>query len=284
LFLVSFSFSKIVKVADASDKIAVIPVTGVITVGGDSAAFSPTGASSTSIVKFIEEAGKEESIKGIVLEINSPGGSAVASKEIADAVKKSEKPVVAWIREVGASGGYWVASAADEVVADPLSITGSIGAIGSYLEFSGLFEEYGIGYERLVSGKYKDTGVPYRELNEDERRLFQSKLDMIHDVFIEEVAKNRELEISEVRKVATGEFYLGKEAFELELIDYLGNKDTAVSLIEKMAGIKDVKLVRYEKKMTLLDFFGGLSVKGFYLVGQGIGDSFRVESSLPRLE
>ena len=107
------------------------------------------------------------------MEINSPGGSAVASDEIATAVKNAKKPVISLIREVGASGGYWVASASDYIIANRMSITGSIGVISSYLEFSGLMEKYGVGYERLVAGENKDLLTPYKKLEADQKALVQ---------------------------------------------------------------------------------------------------------------
>ena len=135
-----------------SGNVALIPIEGVITTDGGSY-FNEQTISSKNIVEFIEDADKNSQVEAIVLEINSPGGSAVASDEISIAVKKVKKPVVAMIREVGASGGYWVASSADYIVAHRMAITGSIGVISSYLEFSGLMENHGVGYERLVDRK-----------------------------------------------------------------------------------------------------------------------------------
>jgi len=278
LFVLSYASSKLININDARDKIAVIPITGVITIDGGGIGFESQGASSTDIVQFIQEANKNPNVKGIILEINSPGGSAVASKEIADAVKNSKKPVVSWIREVGASGAYWISSSSKLIAADPLSITGSIGVTGSYLEFSDLFEKYGVTYERLVSGKYKDTGSPYKELTEEEKRLLQDKINQIHSVFVDEVASNRKLNRNQVEKLATGEFYLGKEAYDLGLVDYLGGKDLALNLTKQLAGIKEAELIRYEKKRGIFDIVGGLSAKNFYYMGKGIGSEIKTSS------
>ena len=278
LFVLSYASSKLININDARDKIAVIPITGVITIDGGGIGFESQGASSTDIVQFIQEANKNPNVKGIILEINSPGGSAVASKEIADAVKNSKKPVVSWIREVGASGAYWISSSSKLIAADPLSITGSIGVTGSYLEFSDLFEKYGVTYERLVSGKYKDTGSPYKELTEEEKRLLQDKINQIHSVFVDEVASNRKLNRNQVEKLATGEFYLGKEAYDLGLVDYLGGKDLALNLTKQLAGIKEAELIRYERKRGIFDIVGGLSAKNFYYMGKGIGSEIKTSS------
>ena len=171
LFVVSYASSRLIDIKDTRDKIAVIPITGVITIDGGGIGFESSGASSTDIVEFIQEANKNQNVKGILLEINSPGGSAVASKEIADAVENSKKPVVSWIREVGASGAYWISSSSKLIVADPLSITGSIGVTGSYLEFSELFSKYGVTYQEMSTGEYKDLGSPYERLSEKNKKV-----------------------------------------------------------------------------------------------------------------
>src|SRR3989344_1664750 len=145
-----------------SATVAVIPIEGVITTAEDDL-FSDV-ANSRDIVDLIKEADNNPNVKAIVFEINSPGGSPVASEEIANAIKQTSKPTVAYIREVGASGGYWIASATDRIFASRMSITGSIGVIGSYLEFDGLLDKYNITYRRLVGGKYKDIGSPFKEL------------------------------------------------------------------------------------------------------------------------
>jgi len=253
--------------------VAKIPIEGAITGGAISSLGSAT-VSSKDIVRFIQEADENSRVKIILLEINSPGGSAVASDEIAAAVKKAKKPVVALIREAGASGGYWIASAADHIIANRMSITGSIGVISSYLEFSGLMEEYGVGYERLVAGDNKDIGVPLRKLEDKERAVLQGKLDKIHDFFIQGVAENRDMKISEIQKVATGEFYLGVEALELGLIDQLGDTDTAEEYMKQNYGLEKVEYVVYQRKTGLFDIFGGVVSGMFFSMGEGIASVF----------
>ncbi|MDP6642041.1 MAG: signal peptide peptidase SppA [Candidatus Nanoarchaeia archaeon] len=271
LWLLSFLISNVFKVEDFGDKIAIIPIKGVITTDGFEDILRSGSASSTSIVKSIQKANSDSSVKGMILEINSPGGTVVASKEIANEIKKSNKPVVALIREVGASGAYWIASSSNKIIADPLSITGSIGVIGSYLEFSELMEEYGVGYERLVAGDLKDAGSPFRKLSEEEKSLLQSKLDIIHEVFIDEVAENRNLDKKTVRKIANGFFYLGKEAKELGLVDELGDKELAINITKELANVEEVNIVRYEEKRRLSDILSKISAYSFYFIGRGIG-------------
>ena len=276
IFIVFFLFPLSLSVFSGQvldGNVALIPIEGMITGSGGSYLGKST-LSSQDMVNFIKQADQNEKIKVILLEINSPGGSAVASDEIAAAVKKTNKPVVALIREVGASGGYWIASAADHIIANRMSITGSIGVLSSYLEFSGLMDDYGVNYEKMVAGKYKDMGTPFRKLKDDERGILQEKLNKIHGFFIEEIVENRNLKKSNVVKISTGEFYLGVEALQLGLVDQLGDKDSAIDYIKGEYNIEEVSFAEYrrelgffEKLSTVLDSFS-------FHVGEGLGSIF----------
>ena len=247
-------------------KIAVIPIKGEIGIGGS--------VDPTETIKEIKKADKDLTVKAIILEINSPGGSVVPTEEIAKAVKDANKPVVSWIREVGASGAYWIASASDKIVADPASLTGSIGVTSSYLQFSKLLDTYGVTYERLVTGKFKDAGSEFKELTPDERAYLQSKIDVINELFIDTVAENRKLPRENVAKLATGEIFLGSEALDLGLVDVLGGKEDAKKAAQALAGITHSKLVSTKDKNKGL--IGALSqeAKTFaYFLGKGIGEA-----------
>ena len=260
------------KIFDGSQygNVALIPIEGIITSGLESS-FGVDAIHSQTIIDFIEDAEQNSEIQVILLEINSPGGSAVASDEIGLAIKKVSKPVVVLIKEVGASGGYWIASAGDHIIANRMSITGSIGVISSYLEFSGLMEKYGVGYERLVAGEYKDIGTPFKSMTNQERTLYTQRLDKIQEFFIKEVAENRELSIKEVQKLATGEFFLGVEALDLGLVDELGNKDTAEVYIQENYGIEEIDYVVYREEVGFFQMLTGLSSNFAFDIGQGIG-------------
>lgn len=240
----------------------VINIDGTISTGGS--------ASPGNIIPKINAANDDPMAKVIILKINSPGGTVVASKEIAEAVASSEKPVVAWIRELGASGAYWIASSSDAIVADPASITGSIGVTASYLQYEGLFEKYGIGYERLVTGKYKDTSTPYRDMTSDERTLMMNKLNKLNDMFIRQVAQSRKMDYSKVAGLATGEIYLGIEAYENGLVDHLGGSEKAVEVAETLAGEQLDVVNDYSSSLGWLELF---SQKAFYWFGQGFADA-----------
>jgi protease IV len=256
-----------------SGNVALIPIEGPITGNGGSYLGDST-VSSKTIVNFIKSAEEDDSIEVIMLEINSPGGSAVASDEIATAVNKAKKPVVSFIREVGASGGYWVASASDYVVANRMSITGSIGVISSYIEFSELMDKYGVNYQRMVAGEKKDLGTPLKKLSSEEEELLQKKLDKIHTFFIEEVAANRGLSLQETRSLATGEFYLGVEAFDLGLIDMLGDKDTLEKYIVLEYGLEEISYSVYQEEMGLFEVLSGVFEEMSFNIGEGIGSIF----------
>lgn len=259
--------------------VALIKLNGVITGNGGSSYITGSTISSQEIVSFIEDAENDPWIEAIVIEINSPGGSAVASDEIAAALKKTTKPTVAVIREVGASGGYWVASATDHVIANRMSITGSIGVISSYLEFSGLMEKYGVSYERLVAGDKKDLGSPFRELTLEEKEVLQNKLDIIHDYFIQAVADNRGLSVSETEQLATGEFFLGIEAQQLSLVDELGDMATAESYLTENYEIGKITYQSYEHELTLMELLQSVFTDFSLHLGEGLGNSFVQESN-----
>ncbi len=286
LFLALLSFLIVKLVSDLEpiqeNEILVVKINGIISNSDGDNIFSSADTNSDSIISLLKKAKDSKNIKAVILEINSPGGTVVASKEIANAVKEFNKPKVALIRDVGASGAYWIASSADKIVADELSITGSIGVISSYLQFSDLFEKYGITYERLVSGKYKDAGSPYKELNDEERGLIQSKLNKIDQIFLDDVKINRNLE--DTYRIETGEFFLGIEAKELGLVDYLGNKNTAFEIAKNLSNLEEAKLVEFKERESVFDVLNRLNANAFYYLGQGIGTQLYLNSKNNNLE
>lgn len=273
LALLSVIFASLLSVGykDFGTELAVIEINGQLMTAQSSGLFAESYAVSSDIIKLIDEA-EESGADAYLFVINSPGGSPIASKDIGDRIKKLNKTTVAYIREVGASGGYWIASACDTIVAEEMSITGSIGVLSGYLEFTGLMDKYGVKYNRLVAGDLKDMGTPYREMTSVERDKFESKLDIIHQYFIQEVSSNRGVEYSEIEKLATGEFYLGVEALNLGLVDYNGNKDFAIDLIEKSLG--DVYLVEYKREVGLFESFSQAMNEKSFWIGNGIGKAF----------
>jgi len=238
--------------------VALIKVEGVIVTNGDS--FLGSTVQSSEVVSFIEEANKNRGIDAILLEINSPGGSAVASLAIVEAIEHSQKPVVAYVRDSGASGGYWVGSAADKLYASPLSIVGSVGVTAAHLEFTGLIERYNVTYRKLTAGEFKDIGSPFRSMSEEEMERLQEKLDVMHQYFLDSVQENRNFDDTTMEELSKADFYVGLQAKELGLIDDFGGKVEALTFLEQEHGIK-VSIVEYEREPSFAELFSKLTAK-----------------------
>jgi protease-4 len=255
----------------SNTNVAVIPVTGEL-LSGSGTDLSITF--SDDVIQTISDVSKNKKIQAIIFEIDSPGGSAVASKEIGDAIKslKGKLMTVAVIRETGASGAYWVASSCDYIIASPMSVTGSIGVVASYLQYSGLLERYNVTYERLVAGKYKDIGSPYKNLTNEERAILQGLVNDIYDSFVNEISTNRNISVDKVKEIANGLIYSGSQAKEAGLIDALGNKADAIKYIEAKKGIK-VETRMYVRRSGYFIFSSQANLFAYW-IGQGIGKSF----------
>ena len=270
-FIVAGIFSLFREDDLSEGNVAIIPIVGVI-MPDEGDMFGQSVVSSKTIVQFIESADKDPRIKAIILEINSPGGAAVSTDEIVSAIKRVNKTTVSYIREVGASGAYWVASATDYIFANRMSVTGSIGVISSYLQFSGLLKDYNVTYQRLVAGKYKDIGSPFKELTYDEERILQKQLDLIHKYFIQDIIKSRNLSDESINQIETAQIFLGIEAKELGLIDEFGSRDEAIKFIEKKLNIT-AQTKEFVEKKTIFDVLSEVMNEKSFFVGKGIGSS-----------
>ena len=237
-------------------KIAVIPVHGVILSAGcgDSVFTQDSCVSSGGLSRRLREADADSSVDAIILDIYSGGGQVVASREIMREVRKTKKPVVAWIGEVGASGAYYIASAADSIVADDNSLTGSIGVVMTIPHYYGLMEKVGVNVTVVKTGDSKDIGSPYRPMTEEENMMFLNMTETVYGSFISDVAVNRDLNEDYLRSISGGRIYLGVEAKEKGLVDVLGGFDSAVEVAKNLAGLKgDVTLERPEKSLSISD-------------------------------
>ncbi len=223
---------------------------------------SRESVTSDSIIGLLEDIKKNPKIKAVLFEINSPGGSPVASEEIARAITELKLPTVAWIRETGASGAYWAAMASSWIVAHPLSITGSIGVLANSFGFEDLLQTLKLKYRRQVAGNLKDIGSPFREPTPEEQSYLQGVLNQIHQVFIDAFAKARKMTPEKARELATGIFYTGLDAKEKNLVDALGGKKEALDWLEKKIKAP-VLLVDYEGKTNFLEsLLGGVTMEG----------------------
>lgn len=252
--------------------VAHITISGTILTQTQSDIFGTSSdTSSTKIVKQLERIKNDKAISGVIFEINSPGGSGVASDEISQAIKQLNKPTVSYIREVGASGSYWVASATDYIYANRFSTIGSIGVIASYLDFSEFIERYNVSYQRFVAGDTKDFGSPFREPTIEEEARFQEILDQLHDIFIQEVADGRNMSVSQIQPLADGGIYTGFESVENGLIDGIGGKQEAIDYMETELN-QTIKLVQFSEAKSLLDALAGVIQQHGFALGYGLGE------------
>ncbi|MCG0276363.1 MAG: signal peptide peptidase SppA [Thermosediminibacteraceae bacterium] len=230
--------------AERRNMIGVINLEGVIAAGSGNPLLS-TGAD--QVVRLLHEAASDPSIKALVIRINSPGGSAAASQEIYEEVlkvKEAGKKVVASMGDVAASGGYWVASAADKIVASPATITGSIGVIMEIQNVEGLYEKLGLKVDVIKSAEHKDIGSPTRAITEEERAILQGMVDDIYNQFIDVVAKGRGMDREKVKQLADGRIFTGRQAKDLGLVDELGNFYRAVEIAAELAEIDGEPVVK----------------------------------------
>jgi protease-4 len=205
------------------------------------------------VVEQMNQFGKDDSIKAVILRIDSPGGGVASSQEIYQAVNelKKKKKVVASMGSVAASGGYMVACATDKIVANPGTLTGSISAVMHFANVEELLKKVGLKASVVKSGKFKDIGSPVREMTPEEKALLQDLVDDISDQFIETVSKDRNIPKENVRKIADGRVFTGRQAHKLGLVDYLGDMGYAVTIAGEMAGIKGKPDIVYPKKKGL---------------------------------
>jgi protease-4 len=175
----------------------------------------------------------------VVLRVDSPGGSAAASQEIANEIRRFKedtgKPVVISMGSVAASGGYYISVYADKIVASPATLTGSIGVISEFIYIQGLLDKLGLQMEIIKAGEHKDMGL--RPMTDEERQIMQTITDDLYGQFVVAVAKGRNLTQETVRKLATGQIYTGDQALQLGLVDELGDREEAIELAAKLAGV-----------------------------------------------
>jgi protease IV len=215
-------------------------------------------------VKALKEFRQDVNVKAILVRIDSPGGGIGPSQELYREIRRTieEKPVVASMGGIAASGGYYIAAAASRIVANPGTITGSIGVISYFPNLRELFDKIGFSAVIIKSGRYKDTGNPGREMTDEEKALLQTTMDQAHSQFIRDVAKGRNLPEEKVREIADGRILMGESAQQLGLVDELGNFEDGVNAAAKLGKIEGEPDLLYakKKKRSLLDFILGSEV------------------------
>ena len=200
----------------------------------------------------LQKAVEENDIKALVLKINSPGGTVTSSDIIYHEIKvfkeKQNLPVYAWVVDLAASGGYYIAQAADTILAHPTSITGSIGVITVKVNLKGLMDKVGVEWEIIKSGDKKDFLSPFRAITQEERQLFQETIDNFYQRFVQIIAENRkELNQDQVTALADGRIFSSEQALNLNLIDHIAYRDEAEDLIKNDLGVEKIKLVTYRR-------------------------------------
>jgi protease IV len=256
-FLVVSSFTRenTEVVIGSGDRIAVVELNGEIT-------------SSEEIVRQFKKYREDRSIKAVLFRVDSPGGGVVASQEIYEEVKKTRadgKPVVVSMGALAASGGYYVSCPANRIVANPGTLTGSIGVISQFMRYDSLLGKIGVGVSTIKSGKFKDAGNPYRKMSDEDRKYFQDLMDDVHRQFISAVVHERHLERDSVVAFADGRVFTGEQALQLGLVDTLGTYEDAIEIAARQAGIKGKpSIVKERKAQTFFErVFGEAKIPDF---------------------
>jgi len=236
----------------AQNKVAVISLSGPIQSESSGFFFGGSVITPESVRTELERARNDDSVKAIVLQVDSPGGSVAASQEIVNQLELVKKPVVVSMSDLAASGGYYISAGADKIVALPGTLTGSIGVISEMPNLKGLFDKLGIDMQVFIAGKHKDMYAGLRELTPEEEVIMQDMTDQLYNQFVQVVAKGRGLSEDKVRALATGQLYTGIQAKELGLVDELGGLNTAIDLAASLAGISEPEVEYYKPQVPSL--------------------------------
>jgi protease-4 len=252
LLLLSAFLTLLQKDMSIKDKIALVRVEGPL-------------IEAKSTIDELKGYVKDSSIKAIVLRVNSPGGGVVPSQEIFDEVKKAvaTKKVIVSMGSVAASGGYYISAPATMIIANPGTITGSIGVIMEVPNFKGLFDKIGVRSEVIKSGRHKDMASVFRGIGPEERKIVQGVMDDVHDQFIQAVAEGRKMPVEQVREIADGRIFSGNQAKKAGLVDDIGDLEYAIATAAKMVGIKgEPEVVTKKEKHALLELLKGQVPEG----------------------
>ncbi|MGE7765143.1 signal peptide peptidase SppA [Peribacillus sp. NPDC096540] len=241
-------YEEVIEGDDFSNVIAVFDVDGTIQDTGEASLLSSATYNHRAFMDKLKMAEENDDIKGIILRVNSPGGGVVESAEIYDKIldiKKVKKPVYVSMGSMAASGGYYISAPADKIYASPETMTGSLGVIMQGYNYEKLAKKYGVEFETIKSGPHKDIMSPTREMTGDEREILQDMIDNSYDQFVKIIADGRGMTENEVRKIADGRIYDGRQAKENHLIDDFGHLDDVIAAMKTDIGKKDAQVIRY---------------------------------------
>ncbi|TVX77271.1 signal peptide peptidase SppA [Peribacillus simplex] len=241
-------YEEVIEGDDYSNVIAVFDVEGTIQDTGEASLLSSATYNHRAFMDKLKMAEENDDIKGIILRVNSPGGGVVESAEIYDKIldiKKVKKPVYVSMGSMAASGGYYISAPADKIYASPETMTGSLGVIMHGYNYEKLAKKYGVEFETIKSGPHKDIMSPTREMTGEEREILQNMINNSYDQFVKVIADGRGMTQKEVREIADGRIYDGRQAKENHLIDDFGHLDDVIAAMKTDIGKKDAQVIRY---------------------------------------
>lgn len=249
------------QVAGTGDAVAVIRLDGSIT-GEPQDYLTTRGITPDRVRSLLDQAASLPSVKAVVVRVNSPGGSVVASDEIYHALLNFDKPVVISMGDTAASGGYYISCAGDHVMAHPDTLTGSIGVISQFVNVEELMEKVGVEAVVITTGPRKDIGSPFRDMTEEERELWRGILDQVYEDFVSVVADSRGLSREAVRELADGSIYTGQQAKNMGLVDGVGTRQAAIDKAAELGGIVgEPRVIELTPQPSLLEMFYGLQTR-----------------------
>jgi protease IV len=253
--------SEVIEEGDELNRIAVFDVEGTIQdTSGSTSFLSASGTyNHKAFLEKLEMAKEDDTIKGIILRVNSPGGGVVESAEIHDKVKELQeagKTVYVSMGSMAASGGYYISAPADQIYASPETLTGSLGVIMQSINYEKLAEEYGVEFVTIKSGPYKDIMSPTREMTEAEEQILQTLINNSYNQFVNIIADGRGMNAEQVKELADGRIYDGRQALDLHLIDGLGTLDDVTAALKKDLKLENAQVVRYTDEVGLASLIG----------------------------
>ncbi|MEK3991483.1 signal peptide peptidase SppA [Robertmurraya sp. FSL R5-0851] len=263
---------EIIEEGNASKKIAVLEVNGAIQDTGDvTSFFQSPGYNHSAFMENLEHVKEDKDVKGIILKVNSPGGGVVESAEIHDKLveisEETKKPIYVSMGSMAASGGYYISAPADKIYASPETLTGSLGVIMQGVNYAGLAEKYGVEFVTIKSGEFKDIMSPSREMTEEERNILQTMINNSYEGFVDVIASGRGLSEAEVRSIADGRIYDGRQAKEIGLIDDFGYFEDVTEAMKKNEKLAGAQVVSYSENFG----FGSLfSMAASKMVGKDL--------------
>ena len=271
--------------SQAKEKVLILDVSGIISSTVNPGLFARESDILSKVYYRLEKAAEDKRVKAVILRLDTPGGEATASdilyNEILKFKQKNKIPVVGLMMGVAASGGYYIASACDYVIAHPSTVTGSIGVISIFPNLEELFSKIGIKMNVIKSGEMKDSGSAFRDMTEEEKKIFQAVIDEFYQRFLEVVHLRRKdnLSLEEIRKLADGRIYTARQALELKLIDEVGYFDSALQKSLSLASLKDANVIAYTYYPTRKT-----NIYATNLENPSLFESTKIENLLPYLK